>query len=444
MSTKRKPTEKGKLTDRFVRSAERVPKKGRKDWWDDQVPNFGLRVTANGARSYVMYLRWPGSGANSRRAIGDASKMSLAAARDRAREWHALVSRGVDPRDEARRIRAAEARERAVTFAGVAEDYIAESLADKRRGAVDAREIRREIVPRWGSRPVTQITRDDVLELVRAVKSRGHAATARLVLSHVKRMFKWALHQPSHRYGIEQNPAFFVSPKLAVGEKKPRQRVLDDDELRALWRACLRTGYPAGDCVRLILLTGCRLGEIAEARWRELDPHKMLLTIPPARFKSDSEHLVPLSGEAEAIVQTLPRHKKGDCMFTTTFGEKPINGWSRAKSEIDRRMLRSLRALARLRGLDPAEVVMPRWVIHDLRHVVRTRMAELRVPDNVAEMIIGHGKKGMQRVYDQHKYESEMREAAEAWAGMLRETVAHWPAPTVVPMTEKPRKRTRA
>lgn len=267
-----------------------------------------------------------------------------------------------------------------------------------------------------------------MLELIEAIKARGKLATARIVLSHIKRIFTWACHQKSTRYGPLNNPADIVSPKRVLGPKKPRQRVLSDDELRALWRACLREGYPCGDAVRLMLLTGGRREETSQARWRELNQHTMLLTIPPERFKSDAEHLMPLSSLASEIVRALPRHAEGDFMFTTTMGAKAINGWSNAKEAIDRRMLRTLRALARARGEDPAQVTLERWVLHDLRHVVRTRMAELRVPENVAEMVIGHGKRGMSRVYDQHRYEPEMREAAEAWAEMLRGIITGAPA----------------
>lgn len=425
----RKPSEKRKLTDRFVASADRVPSRGRRDWWDDQVPGFGLRVSASGARVFVFYCRWPSTGKPGRRLIGSAARMSLADARSRAKEWGEMVARGVDPGDEARRLATEEARRRANTFGSVVEDYIRENLADKRRGAKDAREIQRHVLPAWRGRPITSITTGDVMALVKGLRDRGKLATARLVLSHIKRIFSWAIHEGVERYGVENSPAFVVSPKKLIGKKRPRQRVLSDDELRALWRATGRMGYPVGDAVRLILLTGCRRREIAEASWRETDRARRLITIPPERFKSDETHLVPLSAEAMAIIQRLPRHRQGDHIFTTTLGARPINGWSQAKREIDARMMRTLRALARARGENPAEVRMERWVLHDLRHTVRTRMAAMRIPDNVAEMVIGHGKRGMQRIYDQHHYLDEMREALEAWAALLVGIADPQPAP---------------
>jgi integrase len=115
----------------------------------------------------------------------------------------------------------------------------------------------------------------------------------------------------------------------------------------------------------------------------------------------------------------LPRFTNGDHLFSTTFGKKPVSGFSKAKARLDKMMTEDL-------GSSPAA-----WVIHDIRRTVRTRLASLRVPDMVAEMVIGHGRKGLQRVYDQHGYDDEMREALEQWAGKLRSIVEPPPANVV-------------
>src|SRR5262249_45038685 len=127
-----------------------------------------------------------------------------------------------------------------------------------------------------------------------------------------------------------------------------------------------------------------------------------------------------LSDAALAIIETLPRFNRGDHLFTSTYGEKPITGFSRGKRCIDEQML----------GAAP-------WVVHDIRRTVRTRLASLRVPNLVAEMVIGQGRKGLQRVYDQHTYESEMREALELWAARLWDIVT--PPPDNVVRLKKER-----
>ena len=176
--------------------------------------------------------------------------------------------------------------------------------------------------------------------------------------------------------------------------------MLNDDELRALWTATETLGFRSGYAFGLILLTGCRLREVSEARWTEIDSDARLLVIPPERFKSGVSHRVPLSDDAFELVRGLPQ--RSEFLFTFTLS-KPINGWSRAKDAIDLHM-----------ALDD----LPDWKIHDLRHTVRTRMAAMRVPDAIAEMCLGHGKRGMQRVYDQYGYEAEVRDALQRWAAL--------------------------
>jgi integrase len=110
-----------------------------------------------------------------------------------------------------------------------------------------------------------------------------------------------------------------------------------------------------------------------------------------------------------------------------------VNGFSKAKGRLDIRMVRILKALARARNDDPKAVKLEHFVNHDLRRTCRTRLSAIKVQDHVAEMVIGHGRKGIARVYDQHRYVPEMREALELWAARLRSIVGPTPA-NVVPL----------
>jgi len=106
-------------------------------------------------------------------------------------------------------------------------------------------------------------------------------------------------------------------------------------------------------------------------------------------------------------------------VFSTTAGEKPTVITDKIKKNIDTLMAQEM-------GAKPKP-----WVIHDLRRTVRSHLAALRIPDHVAEMVLGHGRKGLQRVYDQHRYEAEMREALTLWAARLRSIVEPPPANVV-------------
>lgn len=134
------PTIKKELTARFVATVGQAAAGKRDEYVDTQVKNFALRVTPNGAKSYIMSRRWPRGKMTIKRTIGDAGIMSLADAREKAREWLRLCSLGIDPKRAEEQREAEEARERAVAFEVVAEDFITEDLAGKRRGAADARD----------------------------------------------------------------------------------------------------------------------------------------------------------------------------------------------------------------------------------------------------------------------------------------------------------------
>ena len=334
------------------------------------------------------------------------------------------------------------------------EDFLKRHVKGQRRAAKVEREIRRELIPAWKDKQVTQITRGDVVALVEAIADRPAPYQARNVFGHVSVFFNWAIDRG--KFGLEASPCDRLKPGRLIGEKKPRQRVLSDDEIFALWRATSRLGYPYGPLFRLLLITGQRKAEVGEARWIEFHPElaRMLRerkpgeaidwsevdrqlkvwTVPPERFKSNSSHLVPLTDDALTVLETLPHfagRNSGDHLFSTTFGRQPVNGFGRAKERLDRDMLRALKAMARTRGDDPRKVVLPDFVLHDIRRTVRTRLSSLRISERVAEMVIGHGKKGLARVYDQHEFADEMREALELWAGRLRSIVSPPPANVV-------------
>jgi integrase len=128
--------------------------------------------------------------------------------------------------------------------------------------------------------------------------------------------------------------------------------------------------------------------------------------------------VVPLTDEVIAILKGLPRFKDGDHLFSTTYGDKPVNNFSKAKKRLDELMLAEIGKL-------------PPFVIHDIRRTMRTGLSALPVPDLVRELVIAHAKPGLHKVYDQHSYLDEKRRALELWAGRLRDIVTPPPANVV-------------
>jgi integrase len=281
----------------------------------------------------------------------------------------------------------------------------------------------------WGSRRIGTITRREIRDHIENLANRAPIGANR-TLAALKKMLKWAVQRDI----IEANP---TSELEMPSPQQHRDRVLSDDELFALWRAAKRLGYPFGHWLKLLILTGQRVDEVGGIRSAELDPGWTMWTIPGPRAKNGKAHLVPLSPQAHAVLDAVPRTKNAKGLFFTTTGRTPISGFSKAKIRIDGLMLRTLRALARKRGEDAGRVTLPNWRFHDVRRTMATRMPALKINMEVVEKTLNHtsGKLGgLVAVYQQYDYADERREALNAWAAYVERLVEKVPLPTVVRM----------
>jgi integrase len=448
------------LNDRGLKALKPAPKGETYDVADAVVPGFRVRVSETGRKTFVLLTRYPGSRNPTRRSIGLYGGLTLEQGRNKARDWIELIRKGVDPSREAERLRKAEERLRSNSLASVVEDYIKFAVIGpdpshprQRRGARVARELR-DIVSLWDGKSITEISRENVQAVIKAVRDHGTGGAlsvygvkhdksakhkggapgqARNLLGNLKAFFAWAIAQ--NEYKIEQNPCRDIKAKDLVGTKKSRSRALNELELAALWRVTRRLRYPFRQVYRLLILTGLRLSEVANAEWPEFNLKDRTWIIPARRMKGTDEkardHMVPLTSDMLAILDELPRFKRGDYCFTFKFGAKPAAVDDKIKAKIDARMLRSLRALARLRGEDPARVRLDPWVNHDLRRTVRTQMSRLKIDHDVKEAVLAHAKLGLVGTYDVHDFADEKREALELWARRVREIVEPAPANVV-------------
>jgi integrase len=377
------------LTDRRLKTL-----KGGEDYvdvWDAAVPGFGVRVAPSGRKTFVLMARFNGRKNPTRRAIGTYGIVSLASARGRAREWLGLVSEGKDPATQSRS---------GSSFKVVAHAFIEAKVKHERQGVATTRIIR-TLIDRWGERRIAEITAADVRALLRDYQSKK--AMAHNLFSITRRLFGWAIDQGD--YGLEHAPTDRLKIRTLVGPRNMRARVLTDSEIKAIWHADLH--YPMQPLLRFMLLTGQRKSEVANAKWQEFDLDKRLWIIPAARMKAGAAHVVPLSDGAIDLLRELPRLNRGDYVFSFTFGARPANSFGRAKKRLDTLM--------------PAGEP---FVIHDIRRTVRTRLSGIpNVSDLVRELVIGHTKPGLHKVYDLHAYEDEKRYALDEWGRRLQQIV---------------------
>jgi integrase len=270
------------------------------------------------------------------------------------------------------------------------------------------REVRKEFMARWAKRPITGITAVDVVEVIRA-KKRTAPAQARNLLAHMKRLMTWAADQ--HIYGFTISPIAHIKPGAIVGEKVSGTRILSDQELSALWCVAGEMGYPSGSVYRILILTGLRLNEVAEATWSEFDLEARLWVIPAARMKAKAHkarpHAVPLTDAVLGVLQSLPRFREGEYLFSTTFGKKPVWMGSKVKAEVDRLM-----------GSPPP------WTNHDIRRTVRSGLSRLKISEEAREAVLAHVRPGIKGTYDRYEYLDEKREALELWAGRVRDLIS--------------------
>jgi integrase len=196
-------------------------------------------------------------------------------------------------------------------------------------------------------------------------------------------------------------------------------RALTNQELRAVWRAAARLGYPFGPFFQLMILTGQRRNEWADAKHSEVCGRRKVLEVPKVRYKGRRDHVVPLAPLAWAIYEAMPRWNGPDpYLFSTQAGELPISGFSKAKLYLDGLATEELRALTG----DPT-AVLANYRIHDFRVTCESRLADLGFNQDVRDAVLGHAKVGLQRTYNKHDYADEKRGALEAYARHVMEVV---------------------
>ena len=306
------------LTDQLLRAAAKAPSDKRFDLLDALVP--GLLAVVHPSGNITLQLRTRiGARTPIRRAIGKHGQVTVQQARTIARRWIELLHSGGDPKAEQRKQREAAARAAAATVGVVFAQFEARKLRHQRRGQAVAAAIRRDLLPAWHDRPLAELDHRDVRDAIERAAARGTSGTyAHNLLDATRALFAYGLERDL----IEHNPCDRIRRQSVIGRKVARERVLSDDELRALGRAAARLPYPWGPLYQLLLLTGARLNEVAGARWGEVDLARKLFTVPAARFKTGQQHQIPLTEDVLALLATLPRFRSGDCVFSCEFGER--------------------------------------------------------------------------------------------------------------------------
>lgn len=407
------------LTDAKLKSLRKKPAPTDREFvYDGQLPGLAVMRTRTGAMSFGTIRQWPGKRSKSWRRLGavylpadneklldpdkqDGDVLTLAEARAKLRRWNDLLSRGIDPAVVAHKIKV-EAANR-VTFDQLREAYLKWFSVKKKHG--EAKRILSREFKAWEGRFADDIDAGDVEAAIQVIAGRGAPAQARNAFGYIRAMYVWAKGKPSMR--IKDNPCDEIKIETIAGEKKSRSRWFSDDEILQMWRAADQIGHP-GAVIKLLFLTAKRLNEIAHLSWSEIDLNKNQIIIPGRRMKGEEapDHLQPLTPLMREILGGIPRGSRGDFVFSTTGGEKPMTIGSKIKAKIERSM--------------PGAA---QWGWHDIRRTARTNFSKLATTEQVREAMLAHTKKGLDKTYNLHDYAGEKADAYMLWETALRKVL---------------------
>jgi integrase len=427
------------LTPRFLDALEKRPAPPGKwyDVWDTQLPHFGVRVSDKGLRTFIVMKRRRGSAHPARFKIGRYPVLKLSEARDAARIAINDLDEGRAPAERKQQAIDAEAKSRQNTFGAVAEEFIKRHVAKLRSADIAEGVIRRELLGqllkdgewqdnrrsrRWRDRPITDITRRDVVKLLEEIVDSGRPHLARLVLAYARKLFRWAIGRDE--YGLEANPCSEVSAKDHGAPTVARQVTVANDHLRLIWTAADTLGEPFAPFVKMLILSGQRRNEIARLRWSEIDMAEKVVILPAERMKAKRPHELPLSSPMLSLLEGITRGK-GDYVFSTTDGNAPISGFAKLKTRLDK-------AIAKEAG---GSDKLPAWRLHDLRRTMRTGLGAIpEIAHDVRELVIAHVPPTLVRTYDLHSYRQERRQALEVWGQRVARIIEPAPDGKVVPL----------
>jgi hypothetical protein len=252
--------------------------------------------------------------------------------------------------------------------------------------------LKNHVLPVLGDRAATDIRRADIVELLDAMQhEKGLHQQVNRVRSALSGMFRYAVE----REYVADNPVIGTRPRKLEVE---RQRILSDQEIRAIWLALDDMPDPGRSFVKVLFLTATRRDEARCMRWSELPPAGDLWLLPAARNKANRDFEIPLSTSLAAVLSGIPR--RGDHVFTVG-GHRP---WTAIEP-----LKRTLDARSGVTG----------WVWHDIRRTVRSKLAELSVPYEIAERVMNHAMTKLERTYNRHGYRQEKAQALQRWADHL-------------------------
>jgi integrase len=392
------------LTDAAVKRLP-IPDKGNKLTYDDEVKGFAVRVTAAGARSFVLRYRVRSSMRERTYTIGDAAHWRCTEARAEAKRLKHLVDQGEDPQGDLQDERSAP------TMADLCARFEAEHLPRVRpstRGYYQ-QAIRKYVLAILGPHTkVADVAFADIDAMHRKITA-SYPYGANRTVAMLSKVFtlaqRWGLRDSNPCKGVERN------------YEATRKRYFSGDELARLTAALAEhDDKQAADIIRMLLLSGARRGEVFAMKWADLDLNAGIWTKLGHTLKQKTDHVVPLSAPARQLLAGIRTAQRppGEYVFPGRYGHghrEAINkSWAR---------------LCKAAGITNLR-------IHDLRHSYASHLASSGVSLHVIGGLLGHASTATTHRYS-HLYDDTLRQVTER-VGALVESAGKAALDTVVPI----------
>ncbi|WP_024520973.1 site-specific integrase [Bradyrhizobium sp. Tv2a-2] len=367
---------------------------------------FGVRVTASGARAFILNYRLRGR--EHRFTIGAWPDWSALKAVREARNLRQRVDRGEDPLKDRAPIPATK------SVSSVIDDFMTRYVRNKERPLRSADQIQsafdRLVKPRIGKIGVYELRRSQVAEMLDKVEDEAGPVQADRVRAYLRKALSWYAERDDE---FNLNAAFVRVGARANPKERARTRVLSDDEIRIVWPFLSKAGA-FGALLKILLLTAQRRDEVAKMAFKEIGANS-IWTTPAERYKTKRPNHVPLSTAACAVIEAQPKINGCDYVFPSR-SKTAFSGFGKSKARLDKAVLFDMQKRA-TKGtkVEP----LPNWTLHDLRRTAKTLMARAGVRPDISERVLGHVIAGVEGTYDRHSYSDEKRDALEKLAGMI-------------------------
>ncbi|HAT9314954.1 TPA: tyrosine-type recombinase/integrase [Legionella pneumophila subsp. pneumophila] len=389
-----------KFSDNYIKNLQPEAK------WFEKIEGsgLGLRVMPSGNKSW--FYRFTYNGKRFKMTLGKYPAISLKEARESLFQAQKLKENGINPIEQVQQEKLKQKNTVTTLILFWYENYIEKH---RKKPLQIKQQILADIIPSLGDKELEKLHPRDITYALDSIVKRGSPVHANKVLSTLKQAFNYAVS----RGDLVTNPAASIRSRDIGGLEKPRERFLTQEEIKTLWDFLDSKESKISPTIRcaikIILLTGIRIGEISQAQWNEVDFEHSLWTIPPTHNKNNMTMQIHLSSLCKSLFKQLFATRNSQYVIANIRTGEPLSekAITKAVSRIQER------------------VGIPHWTPHDLRRTFATQLGQtLQVDPVVIEKCLGHKMPKIMATYNKNEMLPQRKDALELWGNYIQKLVS--------------------